>query len=181
MALTITEALAELKTIDKRLEKKQEFVVMYSIRQEALKDPLEKAVVGGSPMAIKNERQAISDLLERKIKIRRLIQEANASNQITIGTESRSIADWLVWRRDSAPIQQRILTSLSSRIRTARDEAQKRGMAVVVSDQQATKPTDILVNVNEAELMKDMERHEEILGTLDGQLSLKNATVVIEV
>jgi len=35
MALTITEALAELKTIDKRLEKKQEFVVMYSIRQEA--------------------------------------------------------------------------------------------------------------------------------------------------
>lgn len=40
---------------------------------------------------------------------------------------------------------------------------------------------DIRVNVSENDLAKDLEQMETILGTLDGQLSLKNATVVIEV
>jgi hypothetical protein len=40
---------------------------------------------------------------------------------------------------------------------------------------------DIVVNVDEQKLAEDSERMEEVLGTLDGLLSLKNATVTIEV
>jgi hypothetical protein len=37
------------------------------------------------------------------------------------------------------------------------------------------------VNLSEVELSKESEELEHILGDLDGQLSLKNATTIIEV
>jgi hypothetical protein len=61
--ITITEALADVKTIDKRIEKKKYFVQSYLVRQERLKDPLEKD--GGATKVIHQERQAIQDLQER--------------------------------------------------------------------------------------------------------------------
>ena len=48
--LTITEALAEIKTLEKRIQKKQEFVGSFLYRQEQFKDPL--AAQGGSPAAL---------------------------------------------------------------------------------------------------------------------------------
>src|SRR3954451_8770915 len=115
--ITITEALAELKTIDKRIEKKREFVLTYLLRQEMFKDPLEKD--GGSVSAIKRETQAIHDLEERKIVIRRAIQQANERNSIAVGKQARSIADWLVWRREVAPIQQQFLANIRVKIEQA--------------------------------------------------------------
>ena len=38
--ITITEALAEVKTIEKRVTKKQDFVASHVLRQEMIKDPL---------------------------------------------------------------------------------------------------------------------------------------------
>src|SRR5215831_611359 len=98
--ITITEALAELKTIDKRIEKKREFVLSYLLRQEMFKDPLEKD--GGSVSAIRREMQSIVDLEERRITIRRAVQQANERNSVMVGKQTRTIADWLVWRREVA-------------------------------------------------------------------------------
>jgi hypothetical protein len=176
--ITITEALAELKTIDKRIEKKREFVLSYLLRQEMLKDPLEKD--GGSVSAIKRELQAIHDLEERKVLIRRRIQAANERNSVTVGKQARTIADWLVWRREVAPIQQQFLASLRNKIEQARQEAARRGAGLSATAETA-KPNDVIVNVNEQELAREIEGLEEVLGTLDGQLSLKNATLLIDV
>jgi hypothetical protein len=44
-----------------------------------------------------------------------------------------------------------------------------------------SKPGDIVVNVSELELANDIENMENVLGYLDGQLSLRNATVLIDV
>src|SRR5438105_988378 len=115
--ITITEALAELKTIDKRIEKKREFVLGYLLRQEMFKDPLEKD--GGSVSAIRREMQAIHDLEERKISIRRAIQQANERNTVTVAKQTRAIADWLVWRREVAPIQQQFLANIRGKIEQA--------------------------------------------------------------
>ena len=46
MSITITEALAEIKTISKRLEKKRESIFNFVGRQDGIRDPLEKD--GGS-------------------------------------------------------------------------------------------------------------------------------------
>jgi hypothetical protein len=175
--ITLTEALAEIKTIDKRIEKKREFVLGYLLRQEMFKDPLEKD--GGSVSAIKRELQSIHDLEERKVHIRRAIQQANERNSITVGKQTRTIADWLVWRREVAPIQQQFLANIRGKIEQARQEALRRG-AGLSSTADSAKPNDVIVNVNEQELAREIESLEDVLGTLDGQLSLRNATLFLD-
>ena len=48
--MTITEALAEIKTIQKRIDKKREFILHHTYRQHTLRDLLEKD--GGSPKVV---------------------------------------------------------------------------------------------------------------------------------
>ena len=57
--VTITSALAELKLITKRLDRKKDFVRSFLWRQEIMTDPLERQ--GGSIEAIKRTLQAIGD------------------------------------------------------------------------------------------------------------------------
>ena len=179
MKTTITEALAELKTIGKRVEKKRAYINSYLYRQEALKDPLEKD--GGSAAVIERERQAIKDLSIRHIAIRLAIQKANHETQVTVEGNTFSLADWLTWRKEVAPDLQRFLANTRNQIDVARKQTVQRGGTVVGTAGEATKPTDVIVNVDEAALAKESEQLEAILGGLDGQLSLKNATVTIDI
>lgn len=180
MAITITEALAEIKTIDKRINKKRGAMAQYIGRQEGVKDPLEKE--GGSINYIQTERQSIADLENRIITLRRGIQRANDETQIPIEGVSRSISEWLIWRRDIAPSQKKWLVSLRDGINNLRENAKRQGNAAVSATAIAgteLQPTDFIINVDEAALNKEIEQMENILGQLDGQLSLKNATITI--
>ncbi|HET7713829.1 MAG TPA: hypothetical protein VFK94_06340 [Patescibacteria group bacterium] len=178
MAITITEALAELKTIDKRLSKKKEYVGRNLFRLEQMKDPL--ANDGGSVEVVKRELQAIKDLEERKVAIRRAIRKANDDTTITVGTQSRSMADWLAWRRDVLPSRKEYFRILTSTIEAQRRQGVNKNSKVVSPGEEA-KPNDVLIHLSETDLARWVEELEEIEGALDGQLSLKNATVVIEV
>jgi hypothetical protein len=174
--ITITEALAEIPTIEKRIEKKKEFILNYLYRQSSVRDPHEKD--GGSPVLIAREKQAIADLQERLIKIRTVIQKTNAENTITIENQTRTIVDWLTWRREIAPKEQEFLRNLIYKIKSVRQQAMKQGVSV--TDKDAGFSSDYVVNINERELSEQIESLENILGILDGQLSLKNATIKID-
>lgn len=176
MPLTITEALAEIKTIGKRLGKKRDHVASHLARLAMVKDPL--AADGGQEEMIKRERQAIGDLETRIVDLRMAIHKANIATPITILGQTRSIQEWLLWRRDVAPGNNAFLDVLRKQVNHVRSEAQKRGNAIAAVD--AAKPEDVIININEQELANEIERVQEILGTLDGQLSLKNATVIVD-
>lgn len=178
MSITITEALAEIKTVAKRVEKKREAVRQFLARQDGVRDPLEKE--GGSEKFITQERQAIADLNARIVSLRRGIQRANEETEITIGKDVRSIADWLVWRRDIAPGERAFLNQLRADLNGFREQAKRNGAAVVNVGAVAERPTDVVVNISEQLLSAQSETIEEAIGTLDGQLSLKNATVTIK-
>lgn len=175
---TITEALAELHTIDKRLAKKKDFICSYLWRQDMLKDPLEKE--GGAEKAIKEALQSVADLGARKIAIRRAIQKANAETSITIEEQTQSLADWLTWRRDVVPFQQQLYNEMRQQILKGRTEAKRIGANVGGAQGGELAPIDVRIHVDEGELARTIEKIETILGALDGQLSLKNATVMIE-
>lgn len=179
MPQTITEALAELKTIGKRIEKKRQFIVQNIGRFEMNKDPLERD--GGSVDAVKREIQAANDLHERMVLIRRSIQTANADTTITVEGVTRSIADWLVWRREVAPEVKGFQAALRNGIANIRGEAKKRDSRVVDNAADAKDGKDVIIHISESKLADEMEHLETVLGTLDGQLSLKNATIVIPV
>ncbi len=178
MALTITEALAEIKTIGKRLIAKRAFIAQNLARMDGLKDPLEKD--GGSVDVIERERQAITDLETRIVALRRGIQRANTETPITIDGTVKTIADWLTWRRDVAPETKKFLMGIQGSIQQIRQQARTKGQNIVGSGSEATAPSDIIMNLNEGDLAHDIEEMENILGQLDGQLSLKNATVIIQ-
>lgn len=174
--MTITEALAEIKTIDKRIASKREFMQQYLFRLDNVKDPLEKD--GGSEKVIASEMQAVNDLEERVVTLRHNIQEANEETMVTIEGVTRSISDWLVWRREVAPIRQNFLTQMRRTVNSARDTLRRENRQLVPNGQE--KPSDVIININEKELATQSEKLNNILGQLDGQLSLKNATVMIK-
>lgn len=177
--LTITEALSEMKTIDARIGKKREFVSQYLYRQDRMRDPLEKQ--GGSRAIIASELQSISDLSERKLQIRRAIQQANQRVEITLEGSTRSIADWLVWRREVAPGYQAQLKAVNQTVQAARNDAMRKGLSVLSDPNAASTPNDVIINIDEVALAAEIERLEQTLGMLDGQLSLRNATVTIDI
>lgn len=179
--ITITEALAEIKTIAARIIKKRDFIVSYVARAEGMKDPLEKD--GGSPAVITRELQSIADLEKRVIALRRGIARVNEETLIEIAGEVMTIAEWLTWRRDVVPAQQAWLGQLRSQLRTLRDGASKKGASVFSAsvNVEGAKPADVVVNIDEGQLATHIDRLTETLGTLDGQLSLRNATVTFEV
>ena len=172
--MLITEALAELKTIVKRIEKKREYVRAYTTRYEGMKDPLEKD--GGSPEVIKREVQAIHDLLDRIVEIRTGIQRTNLETSLTVEGVTRSIAEWLTWRKECSDGAARFISNLRTQIASARQEATRRGQGVVQAGLVASAPTDLVVNVSEGTLADDAELLEKVLGNLDGALSVINAT-----
>lgn len=178
MRMTITEAMAEIATIDKRVAKKHEFIYNNLLRADALRDPFAKD--GGQAVQVARETQAIIDLQDRKVDIRMAIAAANVVTKLTIDGVTLSVAEWLVWRRESAPVVQAHLQRMAQIIQSQRAQAQQRGFAVVTTADMATKPQDLIVNVDERKLADDIESMETTLGALDGQLSLLNATTFVE-
>lgn len=178
MPLTITEALAEIKTINKRLIAKRAGVNPFLARQDGVRDPLEKS--GGSLSFIASERQSIRDLTTRIVALRRGIQRANDSTSITLASTTRTISEWLTWRREVAPGERDFLNQLRSQVNSLRDNAKRQGVQMIAPGSTASAPTDIIVNIDEAKLAVEIEALEETLGSLDGQLSLRNATTIIE-
>lgn len=177
MAITITEALAETKTIAARIAKRQQTVTQYLARDARMRDPLEAE--GGSMEFIRRERQGITDLETRLVSIRTAIQRKNLETPLTVRGVTRTVAEWLNWRRELSDNRRKFLGSINSLIQGARQNAARQG-AAVVTDVNA-KPGDIIVAVSEGELAAEIEEFEAVLGELDGKLSLMNATTMIEV
>lgn len=176
--MTITEALAEIKTILKRIQSKREFIETYQLRLDSLKDPLEKD--GGSAKAVAEATQAVSDLENRIVALRAAIADANTSNTILLEGVEKPIADWLIWRREIAPGQERFLQTLTGRLAAARQQIIGKNYSWGKETPQ-DKQADIIVNIDETKLNKDKEKIKNILGQLDGQLSLKNATILLNI
>lgn len=173
--MTITEALAEHKTNVKKIAKKADLIMAYVWRPENLKDPLEKQ--GGSWSTVQSERQAIGDLLERNVAIRAAIADINSKTSLTINGVTRTIEQWLVWRREAGPM----LQNIQHRLRSELTKAHASVLRIQAGAGSTDKPAEVTINLDEAAFAKEVELLEDTLGQLDGQLSLKNATIQITI
>jgi len=174
---TVTEALAEIKTLDKRVGKKRAFILDNLLRQEQIKDPLAKG--GGQEAVIKTEMQSMADLLDRQERLRARINKSNLVTTIEISTITKSIAGWIIWKREIAPGQDEFMSDVMAKLRQIRERGRREGVNLTRDTEQA-RPTDFIVNVDEQKLAQSSEHLEDLLGKLDGALSLKNATTFIE-
>lgn len=175
MQSTITEVLAELKATEAKVKKKAEFVSKYLFRHEMTKDPLAKD--GGSDVVVRQEVQSVLDLIERRVELRRAIAKANTATMLTIGDNTRSLADWIVWKREVAKPKGDLIRGLLGGIQNTRQQALQKGMNLTT---EGKNQNDVVVNVDELKLQRMVEEIDDTLGILDGKLSLKNATTPIE-
>jgi hypothetical protein len=183
--LTITEALAEIKTIAARAQKKREGVAKYIVRDSRIRDPFESE--GGSEKWVAGERQGLRDLATRHILIRTKIQEANLTRDLTVQGRTRTVSEWLTWRREVAQSEKEFMAMIANSIQITRNNLQSKGGRVVtqaVMSQQVNlekdAPVEAVVSVDEMANLKEMEHMELVLGELDGKLSLFNATTTID-
>lgn len=179
--ITITEALAELKTLKARIIKKRENITRYFVRDGTKKDPL-AGDAGGSAEYVKRERQGVADLEKRIVAIRSAISKENSKVVLTLKSIEMTVGEWLTWRREISEGQTQFLRSLINTLNMIRIPT--RGQVpkkVTATESDAATDDVVIVSIPEQQVAKESEDLEELLGSLDGKLSLLNATTVIEV
>lgn len=178
--LTITEALAEIKTINKRLEKKRNAIGTNVGRDSQLKDPFEAQ--GGSVNYVASQRQSMRDLEKRIVDIRTSIQKVNLTTSLTLQGRTMTIAEWLTWRREVSPMSKSFLNQLAQGLQSVRTKVQAKGGKMVGPNESVTTDRgDVIAHLDEKALLNDIETTETILGELDGKLSLLNATTLLPI
>lgn len=178
--ITITEALADIKTTQARIEKKRGAVKQYLARDSRMMDPMEAE--GGSKIFVQRERQSIRDLEAKIVKTRTAIQSKNLITFIQIEGQERSVSDWLNWRREVSEGASRFLQELTNQLMTTRARALQQGMNMREQDDgKPSKQGDLIVSLSEADLAREVDEMQNVLGQLDGKLSLVNATTFVEV
>ena len=176
--MTITEALAEIKTINARILKRLETAVPYLLRDSRIRDPLEKD--GGSASFIASEMQAVADLRTRAILLRTSIQKINLEKAISVNGDTRTVSEWLTWRREHSATQKSFVENLIRSIGNAREKFRKEGGVTALQNRPSGVPEgELVVNLDERWILSEQDRLEKSLGDLDGQLSLFNARTEI--
>lgn len=174
--MTITEALAEIKLIDNKIEKKQEFVYGNLFRAKHLPDPL-----GDTTAKVVAEVQATVDLRKRRVKIRKAIAQANLTTEITIGNITRTIFEWLTWKREVVQNELGFIRAIHTKTKAAIDAVTKAPKFYKDEATQENKILEIIPSLDYSLFVTAEQETQEALDKLDGLLSLKNATVMIEV
>lgn len=174
--ITITEALADIKLITKKLETKVQFVQNNLTRYKHVPDPL-----GNGADAIRAEVQSISDLRQRLVALRGAIAKANLENTITISDKTQSIQNWLTWKRECAADELAFFNKVHTLVKQSIDANASRPQLYKDDPNAQPKVVEIETNVNYVEFVERAQRTQENLDKLDGQLSLKNATILVTV
>jgi hypothetical protein len=178
--MTITEALAEIKLITSKLEKKRARVWDNLIRIEQQEDPLKHE--GGSVAYLASEVQSIAALEENMIKIRGAIMSANLLHVAEVMGKTQTIYEWLVWKREIVTNIKAFYQVIYTKTKEKLEYARKTPQVIAKPDASVTPElAKIEPNLNYMEFSKKYEEVCDILSKLDGVLSLKNATIMIEV
>lgn len=117
MSITITEALCELKTLSKRIEKE---ISTFS--------PVKVKVGSKLPLGVKSEEdfkkqiksvlQSINDLISRRNKIKSAIVASNAVTTVVIGDTQYTVAE-AIERKQSIVNEQRLLCVMATEYNNA--------------------------------------------------------------
>lgn len=176
--ITITEALSDINLIKKKIASHQNNIKSVLVRMKHIKDPFESD--GGSTQMIKRAKQALTDQQKRLEKIRGAISSANLTHEITVGETTKTIFDWLTWKREISGDHAEFVQSVYQTVRNEQQRIEKSPQ--VYEDAEGKKHmVELVSNIDISDWLREIEISTEMLEKLDGQLSLKNATIVIDI
>lgn len=173
--MTITEALAEIKLIGKKLDSKGDTILKNLTRFEHMPD-----VLGDSKSVLAQEMQSMSDLWARHIKIRSAISKANLTETIKINDDEMTISEWITWKREISAKELNMCTNIRNKLKMETDRAASNPQAYKDADQN-NQFFKLICNLSYHQYVERSQYIQERLDKLDGLLSLKNATTIVEV
>lgn len=176
--MTITEALSEINLVKKKLEASKVEITGNVARAKHLDDPYASA--GGSSTYNARKLHSIYDLQTRLVSLRSAIARANLDNKITVGSREMSIHDWLTWKREVSAFEDGLLRGISEKVKTHLNHTAK-NPSVYKDNLDNTKLVEWELLVDQVAITKFQETLMETQEKLDGQLSLKNATITVEI
>ena len=178
MPMTITEALAEIKLISNKLEKKRQFVLQNTMKVKQAPDSM--AADGGIKQVIQSELQSIADLEDRLCGLRWAIMRTNTTEIIEIMGKVRTLYEWLVWRKEVSNNQKYFYKQIYDVTKNEMDSLAKAPRLYKPNDDSTPTLVEIEPNLDYMSYAAKAATVGEILDKLDGILSLKNATLLVD-
>jgi len=157
---TIQEGLEDTETFLRELDERRKFILDHVVHEAYQQDPLEDR--GGSKSAIREALEAIDRLSEMILVTRVAINKARANTDVTVSKTTKTVEEWLIWRKELSIGALSFVEYLAEKVRNAREWGD-----------------DFLVNLDEEELAQMEKDLLETLGELDGKLSVIYATTDI--
>lgn len=155
--VTITEALRELKTLDKRINK--------NINGNYIKLKQNGKVLNSSvgvtemEKQIKSSYQSVIDLIDRRQKIKNNIVQSNAITKITVNGKSMTVADAIEYK-SSIIYKKKLLQELSHQLDKALYEVNERKVDI---EEKAQRMVETMVGTEDAKNIS-ANKYEEMVG-----------------
>lgn len=112
--MKIIEALKELPLIDKKLTKNEQLLLTYSASVDAgtIYNSLKFASAEEQTKQVASLIQSSEDLVSRKAKIRKVLSKTNATIEVTIDGNVKTISEWIEYRKAGLNLLQRSYNQL---------------------------------------------------------------------
>lgn len=111
--MTIHEALAELKTLDCRIEKETR-KIKFCAANRADCERIEGVAVIDFIKGNKSLLQSVQDLICRRIALKRAVAKSNATTQIEIAGETMSVTEAIEYKNHGIELKRTLLVEASS-------------------------------------------------------------------
>lgn len=165
--ISVTRALAELKTLDDRIQKQTNHgYVLLTIGGKVIgtsrtADDVEKA--------IKEQYQTFGDLVTRRNRLKCAIVKSNAETKVKIGEKDMTVAE-AIERKNSIGYEQQMVNSLVTQFRQATAQVEK-------TNSDANQRLNQMLEVN---LGKDRKTSEEDFESISKPFMAKNEAKIID-
>ena len=162
--MSITQALAELKLLRKRLDSG-----LYSVQWTQVSTKTSPVNVDKFTTAAKASLQSYTDLYKRFVGLKTAIVRANATTQVKVGSWEGSIADAIEYKR-SIEFKKSLLDSMKEQLTQVR----------VQYDQEQSRLNDRLERLLTSELGKDVRTNPETITALTNTFRENNRVELVD-
>lgn len=162
--MSITQALAELKLLDKRINKALDYVTWADVKTKGHPVDTEKFA-----KTVKAEYQSFTDLVKRRDTIKRAVVTANATTRVKVGTWEGTVAEAIEYKTSIA-YKKRLLDEMRSQMIRARERFQEQQEAV----------DGRLEKLLHSELGKDVKTSPETITALTNSFRENNRVELVD-
>ena len=162
--MSVTQALAELKLLDKRINKALDYVTWADVKTKAHPVDTERFA-----KTVRAQYQSFTDLVKRRDAIKRAVVTANATTRVKVGAWEGTVAEAIEYKTSIA-YKKRLLDEMRSQMIRAREKFQEQQEAV----------DGRLEKLLHSELGKDVKTSPETITALTNSFRENNKVELVD-